>query len=153
MYRFQVWAASALLLILTGVTPVASGCQSRARPVPDEVSLEGKSNPEILYQAILHTFERREIPVDIASDKFLVVTSDYQFLRERLRRRFTARVIRLPGGASALRVRAKYQRKHGSGSDLVWKTIEGDVVSQKASEAELELARDIEKTFRDWKHR
>lgn len=152
MYRLQTfWASVTRVVVLGGVAATAVfGCQSVPESKP-EVSLEGKSDSEILYQAAVQTFRERGLGVDVASEKFMVVTSKYESVSERLRRRFTARIVRLDGGATALRVRAEHERKHGSGEEAVWKKVESEPLRERAAERELDLGRSIEKRFHRWR--
>lgn len=153
MYRLcNVWTRTFLLVVgLTVAVGVgALGCRSAPPPKP-EASLEGKSDPQILYLAVVETFEERGIPIDVASEKFMIVTSKYRKVSERLRRRFTARIVRMRGGATALRIKAEHERRHGRGDDVVWKTVDSDILQERAEKEELELARAAEKRFHRWK--
>lgn len=136
-----------LCLALAGV----AGCKTAPAPVPEGVDLAEKTAPQALFQAIRVTFDEKDIPVDVQSERFLVVTSEYLDAGDRLRKRYTARVIRMKGGASALRVKVEYQRRSGSGSDVRWRNVAGEVLGQRARDAEVELARDIEENFNSWK--
>ena len=143
----RYWLGAAVLAVAAGLVV---GCQTAAPP-PSDISLEGKSKPQMLYLAAVETFEERGMEIAVASQKFLVVTSEFESISERLRRRFTARIIRLPGGATGLRVRAEHQRRHGTGEDVVWKKVESEVLNERAGKIELEIGRAVEKRFRRWK--
>ena len=146
MYRFgRIWATVALVFTL-GV----AGCQTAPTPQP-EMSLTDKSNTEILYHAIVTSFEDRGLGVDIASKEKLIVISPFKPISERLRRRYAARIIRMRGGASALRIKAEHQRKHGKEGDVVWRSVDSPVLAEQAKESELKLARAIERRFQEWK--
>lgn len=143
------WLVPVGLVVFAG-TLLTSGCRT-APAVEPEVSLEGKTDAEILYDAILVEFEQRDLDVDSASRQFMVVSSTFHPVADRLRRRFTVRIVRLPGGANALRVTAEHQRRHGTGKSAEWKKVDSTGVKQRAEEAELKLGRAIEKRFRRWK--
>lgn len=153
MYRSRGrWTSIGLAvwLAVAGVGLLESGCQSGPEVEPD-VSLADKSNAEILFEAILASLEERGLEVDSASRRFMVITSGYESVASRLRRRFTVRIVQLPGGSNALRVRADHERRHGSGDGAEWRKAEGDAVEDRAEKAELELGRAIERRFREYK--
>jgi hypothetical protein len=137
-------------LVVAGVGLLQSGCQTGPEVEPD-VSLADKSNAEILFEAILASLDKRGLEVDSASRRFMVITSGYESVATRLRRRFTIRIVQLPGGSNALRVRAEHERRHGSGERSEWRKAEGDAIEDRAEKAELELGRAIERRFREYK--
>lgn len=149
MYRLFRRSTTCVVAVALAVA-VASGCQSGPVQKP-AVDLAGKSNAEILYDAIVVSFRHRDLTVEVASRKHGIVTSTYKPVSERLRRRFTARVVRIPGGAKGLRIQAEYQRRFGGGDDPVWKRVESEQLRSRARRAELALGRAIEERFRRWK--
>lgn len=143
-----LWGLVVLMLSAGGL----QGCKTAPAPAPEGVDLTKKTAPQALFQAIRVTFKEQGIPIDVQSERFLVVISKYRDAGERLRRRYRVRVLRMKGGASALRVTVEYQRRYGSGSEVRWRTVGGKVLGERAREAEITLARDIEETFNSWKN-
>lgn len=126
------------------------GCATTPEP-PEDLSVAGKSDAELLYEAIVRSFEERGLVIEHKSMKFRVVTSEYRPVSDRLRRRFTARIVPLPGGANALRVEAQHQRRHGGDDEPVWKDVDSDALNERAASDELDLGRAIERRYRRWK--
>ncbi len=144
------WAA-----VIVGVVALVAvgGCQSAPEPVPSEIDLSGKSDPEILYQAALLTFRESSMTVDLASEETLFISTEFESVpkKKRVRRRISARIIRVSKGAAALRLKTEFQRKFGSGEAARWKTIDSEPLKERARERELELGRKIERRFHDWR--
>lgn len=132
---------------------VLGGCQSAPEPVPSEVDLSGKSDPEILYQAALLTFRESSMTVELASEETLFIETEFETVpgKERLRRRTSASIIRVSEGAAALQLETEFQRKFGRRGEARWKTIESEPLQRRARERELELGRKIERRFHDWR--
>lgn len=151
VYRLRELSATALSILAVAMAVVlAPACKSAPETGPP-VSVAGKSDAELLYQAALVTFREREFGVDSASAQHGIVTSEFERISERLRRRTTARIIRLPGGANGLRVRIDYQRRFGEAGRAVWRDVQSEQLRERAEETELELGRAIEKRYREWR--
>jgi len=141
---------SALIVFLLAGGLSVGGCKS-APPAEPAVPVAGKSDGELLYEATVESFRERSIEIGHASGEHRVVTSEFDRVSDRLRRRFTARIIGLPGGANGLRVKIDYERRFGEGEGANWKSVESAQLRKRAQEAELELARAIEKRYRRWR--
>lgn len=153
MYRFTRGRASRGCVSYVLVAVVAAyvvGCASTPEP-PEDVEVAGKSDAEILYAAIVESFRERGLAIEHKSFKFRVVTSQYRPVSDRLRRRFTARIVPLPGGANALRVEAQHQRRHGDDEGGVWKEVDSDALDERSASDELDLGRAIERRYRRWR--
>ncbi len=131
---------------------VCFGCQSGPEVEPD-ASLAGKSDAEILYEAIVSVFDDRGLEVESTtrSPRSIVLESSARRVADRLRRRFTVRIGARPGKAYELNVQARHERRHGSGENAVWREAGGEAIAQRGDEAELKLARQIERRYREWK--
>jgi len=138
-----------LLAVVVGMV-AASGCKSAPETGPP-VSVAGKTDAELLHRAAVETFRERDLGVDSASAEHGIVTSTFERVSERLRRRVTARIIRLPEGANGLRVRVDYQRRFGEEGRAVWKEIQSEQLRERAKKTELELGRTIEERYRSWR--
>ncbi|QDG53974.1 hypothetical protein FIV42_25495 [Persicimonas caeni] len=109
------------------------------------------SPPEILYQAIVSTYESREIPVALSSDKFLIVTSEYESVGPNLRRRLASRVVRAAPGAMGLKVTTQWERRTKIDGEERWQPIDTVELRKRGKADELDLARAIEQRFESWK--
>lgn len=151
MYRLLRISTTVRLALLLAVASALLGACTTTPPTKPAVTVAGKSDVDLLFDAAAVSCRERGLEVDHASREHRIVTSTYQKVSERLRRRFTARIIRLPGGANGLRVKVDYQRRFGEGKNSAWKMVESRPLRERAAEAELELARTIEKRYRRWR--
>jgi hypothetical protein len=113
--------------------------------------MDEMSPPEILYQAIVSTYESREIPVALSSDKFLIVTSEYESVGPNLRRRLASRVVRAAPGAMGLKVTTQWERRTKIDGEERWQPIDTVELRKRGKADELDLARAIERRFESWK--
>lgn len=142
--------ALAALALTLGLGLGVAGCASAPKTPPPQ-GIDEMSPPEILYRAILSTYEERDIPVALASDEIMLVTSEYEKLSPDLRKRMAARVVRAPRGAMGLKVTAEWQRRTVIDGEESWRPIDTEELRQRGKASELELARAIEKRFESWK--
>jgi ethanolamine ammonia-lyase small subunit len=149
VYRLERIVATLAVGLAAATCVVGSGCHTPSAVSAEERKEISKRETRALYEAIVATYEARDLSIDLASKRFLLVRSNYRRIDDRLRRRFIARIVRMPGGASALRVRTEHQRRHGRGEDAVWKTVESQLLEKRARKAELELGRAIERRYRE----
>jgi hypothetical protein len=131
------------------------GCQSTPEPLPDDLDLQDKSDPQILYQATLTTFRESSMTVELASEKMMYVSTEFERVpdKQRLRRRMSARIVQLNKGSAALRLKTDFQRRFGNGEDATWRMIDSKPLQERAQQRELELGREIERRFHDWRER
>ena len=132
------------------ILALAAGCASTPQVAPPE-KMDEMTPPEILYQAIISTYEQRDLPIELASEKFMLVTSEYDKLSPILRRRMAARVVRAPRGAVGLKVTAEFQRRTRIDGRQVWTEVDTVELRKRAKSDELALARAIETRFERWK--
>lgn len=142
--------AAAILLITLATTFVAVGCATTPETPPPQ-GIDEMSPPEILYEAILSTYESRDIPVALSSDKFFIVTSEYEPVGENLRRRLASRVVRAAPGAMGLKVTTQWERRTVIDGEERWQSIDTEELRKRGKADELELARAIERRFESWK--
>ncbi len=148
MYVFKSVVATVAAGLWVGGLLGVTGCQTPPSPSPDERAERSARETQALYEAIVATYKARDLPIDLASEQYQLVRSTYQIIDDRLRQRFVAHVVELPGGASALRVRTDHQRRYGRGDEAVWKEVDSKLLDERAREAELELGRAIERRYR-----
>ncbi len=140
--------AAALVILLSAL--VLGGCASApTAPPPD--GMDEMTPPEILYQAAVSTYESRDIPVEVASQKFMIVTSEYAPVSPQLRKRMSTRVVRTAPGAIGLKVTAEWERRYMGDGEEQWRAIDTEELRERAKPEELALARAIEERFEDWK--
>lgn len=138
-----VWVVPMAVLMLA----LAAGCATSPEvPPPDDA--ESLSPPQVLYEAIVSTYESRDIPIALASSQYLLVTSEYETVEPGLRKRVASRVIGAVPGAMGLKVTVEWQRRVDA--EEAWRPIDTEELRRRARSEELELARAIERRYESW---
>ena len=138
------------LIVVVAAAFVLGGCAT-APQTPAPKDIDEMSPPEILYQAIISTYQSREMPIALSSEEFLVVTSEYTNVGPNLRRRMASRVVRASRGAMGLKVTTEWERRTRIDGEERWQPIDTDELRRRGKAEELDLARAIEKRFESWK--
>jgi hypothetical protein len=139
----------ALWVMLAAVFVIGGCATTPAAPPPADMDELGP--PEILYRAIVSTYESRKIPIALSSDKFMLVTSDFEAIGQNLRRRMASRVVRAAPGAMGLQVTVEWERRTEIDGRQSWRPIDNESLRERAKPTELELGRAIERRFESWK--
>lgn len=108
--------------------------------------IKKRSSADRLFEAIVHESHARKFKMDTSSAKFRIVSTQFEKIAPRLRKRRIMRVVLLPRGG-ALHVRVEYQRNLGAVGESTWVALEAKDVRKEAAKEEIELARAIEKRF------
>lgn len=133
------------------------GCASDPAPA-DQGSREltqgqrpaARTTQQRLYDAIVAETKARGWGIEVASEKYYLVNTEYETLNARFRKRRLMRVILLPRGG-ALRVKVEHERDVGTPEQPQWVLVEDAITNQREDKEELEIARAIEKRFHDSK--
>lgn len=152
-YRWRISLATraiVALLLCFGASVVLS-CGASPEEIKARRALDGPSDPEILYNAILQEFRAREIPIEIASEDYLLVSGEFEPINDQVRRRYIARVIVLRNGA-ALNVEADFQRRTTEGAAQVWMDSTEQSVRRRAKQEEKMLGEAIRDRFASLKN-
>jgi predicted dienelactone hydrolase len=140
------------MITLTALAAVfAFGGCATAPKTPPPAGIDQMGAPEVLYQAILSTYETREIPIALSSDKFMLVTSEFENVGPNLRRRTNSRVVRAAPGAMGLKVMVEWERRTEIRGEEQWRPIDNQELRKRAKSTEIELGRAIERRFESWK--
>ncbi len=142
--------AVAIVFVTLSATFILAGCASAPKTPPPQ-GIDEMGPPEILYRAIVSTYETREIPIALSSDKFLLVTSEFESVGANLRRRMASRVVRAAPGAMGLKVTSQWERRTRIDGEERWQAIDTEELRERGKPDELELARAIERRFESWK--
>lgn len=127
-------------------------CGCASAPVdPPPPQIDGMSAPQVLYQAILATFDERDLPVETASERHLLVSSTFQPAGAALRKQMTARIVRGMPGAMGLKITTDWQRRSEESQAPAWTPTNSPELNKRAQADELALARAIEARFSAWK--
>jgi hypothetical protein len=148
--RFRGLFALAGAMFLAAI--LAGGCASASVAAPP-AGMDEMPPPEILYNAIVSTYRGRELPIALASERFLLVVSEYREVTPNLRKRMSSRVMRAAPGAMGLKVTAEWQRRVVIDGEPSWQAVDTPGLRKRARAAELELGRAIEQLFESWKER
>lgn len=145
-------ALARVAIVLMALTALftAGGCATAPVTPPPE-GIDEMGPPEILYRAIVSTYETQKIPIALSSDEFMLVTSEFEEVDPNLRRRLASRVIRAAPGAMGLRVTVEWERRTKIRGEEQWKPIDNESLRERAKPTELELGRAIERRFQSWK--
>jgi hypothetical protein len=127
-----------------------SGCATAPTTPPPE-GIDEMGPPEILYRAIVSTYQSQQIPIALSSDEFMLVTSEFESVGPNLRRRMASRVVRAAPGAMGLKVMVEWERRTEIRGEERWKPIDNQELRERAKSTELELGRAIERRFESWK--
>ena len=144
--RMSLATRAVVAILLLTVASLVVSCGASAEEIKARQELDGPSDPEILYNAILQEFRDREIPIEIASEDYLLVSGEFESINEQVRRRYIARVIVLRNGA-ALNVEADYQRRSSTGEAEVWVDSTEESVKRRAKQEEQMLGEAIRDRF------
>jgi len=139
-----------LAVFVLAMALVSAGCASAPATAPP-AGVEKMAPAELLYQAALSVYETREIPVEVASERFLIITSEFQLVEPTLRKRMVTRVVRAAPGAMGLTVTAEWQTRVEKGDEFVWQTVDTPILRERGNVEELAIARATEKRFNAWK--
>lgn len=153
LYGTRRWLAkhTATLVALAAMClALGAGCAS-APQTPPPKGIDEMGPPEILYRAAVSTYESRQIPIKLSSDKFLVVTGAYAKVGPNLRKRMATRVVRAARGAMGLKVTAEWQRRVEIDGEQRWQDVDTPELRERGNAEEIELGRAIEKRFESWK--
>jgi hypothetical protein len=137
----MVWAVVVVLAL--------GGCAT-SPDVPPPEDAESMNPPRVLYEAIVSTYQTRDIPIALSSPKYLLVTSEYETVEPGLRKRVASRVIGAVPGAMGLKVTVEWQRQAEVDGEDTWRPIDTAELRKRARSEELELARAIERRYESW---
>lgn len=143
-----VWLGLAVFLLAMALA--SAGCASAPATAPP-TGVETMAPAELLYQAALSVYETREIPVEVASERFLIITSEFQLVEPTLRKRMVTQVVRAAPGAMGLTVTAEWETRVEKGAEFVWQTVDTPVLRERGNVEELAIARATEQRFNAWK--
>lgn len=143
-------ASSVGALLMMVMVLLGAGCAS-APAVAAPEGVEQMAPAELLYSAALSTYETREIPVAVASARFLIITSEFQPVDADLRKRMVTQVVRAAPGAMGLTVTTQWETRVEKDADLVWQTVDTPILRERGNAEELLILRDIEQRFNAWK--
>lgn len=150
LYGSRAWLAKGLRAgLLIGALGPALGCAHAPQPAPPD-GVASMSAPEVLYHAILSTYESENLAVDTASQRFLLVTSKYRAVDENTRQRIVSRVIEAAPGAMGLRITVEWQQRESGAETSDWHPIDTPQLRERAHPTELRLGRAIEARFTAW---
>lgn len=138
-----------LTIMLLGI----GACGSMDKDEKEDRSLTQRKSPvkqvstaDRLYRAIMIETKSRGWEVETASQKHYIVSTTYETINPRFRKRRIMRVLVLPRGG-ALRIKVEYERNTGTGEVPEWVEVFDDVTQARARKEELLLGRAIEKRF------
>lgn len=104
------------------------------------------TDAEILYRAILDTYQERGIDVAVSNEEDVIVMSPWVELNTELRRRYVSRG--LGGRGLALRVIAQFERRDRTGPEPAWVPAEDGLTIERARREERELGEAIQARFK-----
>lgn len=142
-----------LMGLLTIMLLVFGACGSTDKEKKDDRSLTQRKSPvkkvstaDRLYNAIVMETKSRGWGIETASQKLYIVSTTYETINPRFRKRRIMRVLVLPRGG-ALRIKVEYERNTGTEKAPEWAEVFDDVTQSRARKEELLLGRAIEKRF------
>lgn len=139
----------AVAVVVAAVLLLAGCATTPQEPLPD--GLDEMNRAEVLYTAIVATYEANEIPIDLSSKESLLVTSEPEKKESDLRKSINSRVVRVAEGAMALKVRTEWEERASVDGEEIWQSVDSQELRERSKGDEIALARDIERRFEDWK--
>ncbi|MFW5967348.1 MAG: hypothetical protein ACOCV2_07510 [Persicimonas sp.] len=126
-----------------------AGCATTSEePLPD--GIDEMNRAEVLYTAIVETYEANEIPIELSSKESLLVTSEPEQEESDLRKSINTRVVPVTKGATALRVRTEWEERATVDGEEVWQPVDSQKLRERSKGDEIALARDIEQRYERW---
>jgi|GEM_PF-5456512 len=143
--RGAAWVAMGFMVLAIA----AAGCAS-APPIPAPEGVEKMAAPELLYQAAYSVYETRAIPIEVASERFLIITSQVQPVEGDLQKRIVTQVVRAAPGAMNLTVTTQWETQVEIDSKKVWQPVDTPSLRARGNAEERIILREIEQRFKSW---
>lgn len=145
--RGGAWVAMGFMLLAIGV----AGCASTPA-VPPPAGAEQMGAAELLYQAAHSVYESRAIPIEVASERFLIITSQPQPVEPDLQKRIVTQVVRAAPGAMHLTVTTRWETRVEVGAQKIWQPVDTPSLRTRGNAEERVIVRAIEQRFKAWSH-
>src|SRR5690554_4985976 len=143
--RARAWVAMGFMVL----SVAAAGCASAPAPAPPQ-GVEKMSAAELLYEAARSVYASREIPIEVASARFLIITSAPQPVEADLQKRIVTQVVRAAPGAMNLTVTTQWETRVEIDSKKVWQPVDTPSLRARGNAEERIILREIEQRFKSW---